>query len=208
MSADAQSIAITIGITGRRRAGKDTIADYICARYGADHFTRKLAVADPIRAIARDVFGFSVAQLESALKDEIDPRWGATPREILQFVGTDMFRVTLGARFPSIGADIWARSLRDRIESASRGIIRPLAPHIIVVSDVRFPNEAQVLRDLGGAIIRVRRAVGVGANDEHASETAGDAIDADYEIANDCDLSALYERADAIVQKIIADARR
>ena len=64
-----------------------------------------------------------------------------TPRWVLQVVGTECFRDT-------IHPDIWISALK-----------RDMLSHKgdIVITDVRFPNEMQAIRDLGGKIVVVER---------------------------------------------------
>lgn len=60
---------------------------------------------------------------------------------------------------------------------------QPIYPNWII-TDVRFPNEAKVIKDKGGIVIRVNREC-IGSTDNHLSETAlDDYKDFDYVIAN------------------------
>jgi hypothetical protein len=53
----------------------------------------------------------------------------------------------------------------------------------IVITDVRFPNEADAIKSLGGQIWRVKR-LGVEAVNEHISETAMDGYKVDQIFVN------------------------
>lgn len=68
-------MALLIGLTGHKSVGKDTVADYLCARYG---FTR-LSCAKPLKDALATIFGFTDAQLNGALKETKDPYWQMTP---------------------------------------------------------------------------------------------------------------------------------
>lgn len=213
---------VVIGLTGRRRVGKDTWASYLNTNYGFVQMT----LAGPLKEIAKIIFGFSDAQLnDNVLKEEIDPRWGISPREALQFIGTELFRNAFGAKFPHIGATLWVRNLAERIAAeirnptyralavaqapAAHGATTTNTPLMarIVVSDVRFPNEAQVIKDAGGVVIRIVRPCLRGVRDlvvdSHASETNSDSIVADYEINNDGTMEQFYERIVATTEKIM-----
>ena len=61
-----------IGISGKKRSGKDTISDYLIQEY---KFI-KYGFADPIKDIAKIIFGFTEEQLYGNEKDIIDLRWG------------------------------------------------------------------------------------------------------------------------------------
>ena len=189
---------IIVGLVGQRRVGKDTVADYMCSRMSF----RKIAVADPLKKIVREIFDFTEAQVNGPEKETVDESWGISPRIAMQFVGTDMFRDVLGNKFPSIGDNIWAMHL-------ARQLAPRVAPLHIVVSDIRFPNEARVIRDAGGFLIGIKRhrdRVGsdpdtVGA---HASETQSETIVADYNIVNDSSFADLFAAVDHIMEDIRA----
>ena len=57
-----------IGLSGKKRVGKDTVADYLVSKYGFI----KYSFADPIKAVAKILFGFSENQLYGNNKEEID----------------------------------------------------------------------------------------------------------------------------------------
>jgi hypothetical protein len=63
-----------------------------------------------------------------------------------------------------------------------------------VISDVRFPNEAEAITNAGGAVIRISRP-GAGEGDSHASETPLPNYLVTFELANDSTPEALVERA-------------
>ena len=82
------------------------------------------------------------------------PRGAMTAREVLQFVGTDMFR--------GLDPSIWINACMRQIEQES--------PEIALISDVRFENEVQAIQDKGGFVIGLKRNP-YKKTDQHASET-------------------------------------
>jgi len=85
LDTDAMSI---VGISGRKRSGKDTAADILCEEYGYE----KYSFADPIKAACKEVFGFDNEQVRGSRKENTDPYWGFSPRDAMQVFGTDAFR--------------------------------------------------------------------------------------------------------------------
>lgn len=84
------------------------------------------------------------------------PRTGPmTNREVLQVMGTDIFREIYG--------DVWAKAPFNADWKDT---------DVVILADCRFPNEKKVTEDAGGIIIRLERSTGL--NDNHASETALD----------------------------------
>jgi hypothetical protein len=86
-----------------------------------------------------------------------------TGREVLQFVGTDIFRRMYGP--------CWINSTLKKIQYEQ--------PEWAIIEDVRFPNEVFGIKDGGGKVIRFTRYV-PSTKDKHDSETALDPENFDY----------------------------
>ena len=69
-----------------------------------------------------------------------------------------------------------------------------------IITDTRFPNEAQAIKDKGGIVIRVDRS-GVKPINDHPSEVGLDSWNFDYKIANVSDLKALTGTVEMILVK-------
>jgi hypothetical protein len=193
--------SIVIGLTGRKHAGKDTVANYLCS----GHEFARIAIADPLKCAITDIFGIDARDLRSDAKDKVNADWGVTPRELMQFIGTEMFRTQFGARFPQIGPNVWARALGMQM--------RAYLQHreSVIVTDVRFPNEARQMRDTAsqhGArafIVRIERVCDEGAHmpdHDHASERLTQTIAADYVIENNGSLDDLRESTERMYEQV------
>jgi hypothetical protein len=188
-----------IGICGRKRHGKDSVG-----RILRDNFSfRTTAFADPIKRIAMDVYGLSWEQCygDGPEKEEVESKWGLSPRVIMQRIGTEVGR--------SIHTDTWVRHTLDNIRSAADGkgfverddvgrrfnrIPLTVASTLWAVTDVRFPNEAEAIRVAGGTVLKVVRPSLGAPTDEHSSETSVDQVVADHTVVNDGTLEALHDR--------------
>jgi len=158
-----------IGISGQKFHGKDTLADLLVLHY---HF-HKISFADPIKLICKTLFNFNHDQLYGNLKETIDPIWNITPRSAFQFIGTDLFRNHMNELIPGINQDFWIHCL-----------LRNLNPELhYVIPDVRFPNEAQAIKDKGGFIIKIIRP-SIISSDTHESETLLHSIPSDFTFIN------------------------
>jgi hypothetical protein len=175
-----------IGITGRKRNGKDTIGNYLCEH----HEFKRFAYADALKEACKSIFNFTDEQLYGDLKEVVDPFWGATPRTVLQFVGTDLFRNNMGKIIPNLEYNIWVKVVEKKISEEHR-----LYPHQnIVITDVRFPNEVESIKNLGGRVIRVSRPELNISNgiDVHASEIQIEYLKVDKDLINDGTKDMLY----------------
>jgi hypothetical protein len=179
-----------IALIGRARSGKDTVA----ARLVAQGYTR-VAFADPLKAALLDMnpyvptgYGVTV-RLQALIADVGWDRAKEDYREVrrlLQHTGQAM-----RAQDP----DVWARP-------AIKTINVTWSP--VVVSDVRYPNEAEALRTRGFRIVRIVRPDAdplPGGASTHDSETALDDYPADALIYNGGSLAELHLRADALTAR-------
>ena len=172
-----------MGTRGKARPGKDAVAKFAWAQYG---FTR-IAFADPVKMAAQAKFGLTAEQTwRDDLKEVVIPHWGMTPRQIFQMEGTEAGRNVFGG-------DLWIKRFM-----LSYNLLK--GTDDIVVPDVRFDNEADAIRSLGGIIIEVRRGhAGLsGSAAAHVSES-GLSLPADYVIENEGTLEDLYAAFEAIV---------
>jgi hypothetical protein len=129
--------------------------------------------------IGRGVLGLTHKQLYGDQKTEYDPFWGATPRQLLQRLGTDVMR-------DHFRQDVWTKALERKLE------VGDFAHDHVAICDVRFPNEAEMIHRLGGKVIRVDRDVEATEEDQHLSETALDGWSGwDEVISNNSSLAEL-----------------
>lgn len=131
-----------IGLTGKAGSGKDLCSELIKKRLGNDS-VESLAFAKPIKDAAKILFNFTDEQLYDQIKkEEIDQRWGKSPRQILQWLGTDVLR-------EHIDQDFFIKCVKQKIENSDK--------NFIVVTDVRFPNEAEFIKSIGGKVVKIVR---------------------------------------------------
>lgn len=138
-----------IGITGRKYCGKDTLGNYFVEQYGFE----RMAYADALKEATRCIFDFDDEQLYGNSKEIIDPYWNVTPRQVLQFIGTDLFRNHIKELLPDMGKDIWIHVIKRKIMNK----LKKNPNTKIVITDIRFPNELQAIKDLGGITIKIQR---------------------------------------------------
>jgi hypothetical protein len=163
-----------IGVHGPLNGGKDTAAniiqDLLPNRYN------RYAFARPIKEACQVLFGFKPEQLEDrVLKETVDPYWGFTPRRTMQLLGTEFARNMLRD-------DVWIkRAERECLSNAAAG-------RGTIITDVRFPNEAEWIRSRDDAVIIHLEVPGLEKDDryKHASE-AGIPFDParDLKVVND-----------------------
>tara|TARA_B110000858_G_scaffold76181_1_gene88309 strand:+ start:1547 stop:2104 length:558 start_codon:yes stop_codon:yes gene_type:complete len=154
-----------IGVSGKKGAGKDLAGEIIQRVVGEADFAWHYNIkkfADKIKDVVCLLIGCSREDLENRefKERELGEEWGwLTPRKLLQLLGTEAGRVI-------IHPNLWVNALFSDYDSSSNYDSK------WIITDVRFPNECQAIKDRGGIVIRINRDSDV--VDNHSSETALD----------------------------------
>lgn len=188
-----------IGLTGAAGAGKDTVASHLFKAHGC----LKLGLADPLYQMISAMTGLPVEKMADRKVKEADIAWiGTSPRRLLQTLGTEWGRGTLGD-------DIWIKNLFRRIDAYSHAMGRWSDKASFVVTDVRFANEAKAIHDRGGHIVEIVRPTPLaGVPDEarqHSSEAGIPDELIDVQIVNDTDVAGLLARVDKAIEWLLSD---
>lgn len=186
-----------IAITGKKGCGKDTVANYMCEKYGFINY----GFADPIKEISKIIFGFTDEQLNGHLKEAEDKFWGLAPRDFFQKFGTDIAQFEFPKYFPGIfrGKDeraIWVRVFEFWYTKKLKE-----NPNLkVVISDLRFIHEYEYLRKMDAYFIRIKRNIEGNKFGLHISETELDKLDLNCEIENNGSLEDLFKKVDNMIK--------
>jgi hypothetical protein len=166
-----------IGLSGYARAGKDTVGGILVE----DHDFTRISFADALKAVLYDLdpiiddpSAYYIATLVENMGWEAAKQHTPIVRHYLQRLGS--------AVRGHVGEDAWVRAALRHVEPGGR----------YVITDVRYPNEAEEIKRLGGVIWRVTRP-GYGPANEHISETALDDWNFDGVVPNQWDTAYLRE---------------
>lgn len=210
-----------IGINGYAGSGKDTIGKLIqllnCSNLGKDVYIQEVLDkyednqwwveeqsgweikkwAGKLKTIASLLTGIPVQKFEDQefKKTNLGPEWGMTVRDLLQKLGTDACR-------NGLHENTWVNALMADYTPVTHSDRDPggfIYPNWII-TDTRFPNEAQAIKNAGGIIIRVDRP-GVKAVNAHPSETGLDDWNFDHKIWNGSDIVSLMFTVHSILKK-------
>ena len=198
-------------ISGQKRAGKDTIANYIMDNVVAS----RVSFAEPVRAVCRAYFGWDDEWLLGEKKEDVDPYWGISPRQAMQYLGTEVGRVGIANHYPNFdditGDNIWIKNAQKRIrEQHYIGIGKFRA---FVIPDMRFLNEYDAMKKMekegyNVITIGVERETGLPL-DNHVSETEIKYCveKCDYQLDNNLAISSLHNKIHQLLINIEIEFR-
>lgn len=122
-----------IGLVGRARVGKDTVANFFSRTHDRRRFSQ------PMKDAVKALYGWNDLVLETDLKDVPDPTWGITPRQAMVHMAETTKKL--------VSEDFFVHRLFHQWNGES-----------IVITDVRFDNEVQAIHHFGGITIKIERA--------------------------------------------------
>lgn len=165
---------IIIGLGYRARSGKDTVGNYLVEHHGF----HRIAFADQLKYMVGTIY--KVDAFDPDFKTATLPN-GKTGGQTLQ---------DFGVALRAVDPDVWIAM------SGFRGWAS-IPGQRIVVTDVRFPNEAAVIKQYGGELWEIKRH-GL-PRDLHPSETGGLDIKWDHILSNTYTLDYLYTQVDDLL---------
>jgi len=158
---------MVIGISGKLGSGKDLAADLIktLIQENSNRKVFKHDFAKPLKRVVAEIVGCHWNKLYSregkleALPEGLQTASMKTYRDMLQQVGS---------AFKTIDPDFFVKALFNNFEADAK-------LGVVIVTDVRFPNELESIQRVGGKVIRLRSEVSEERHDwMHESETALD----------------------------------
>ena len=154
-----------IAFAGRKQSGKTSACEFTGNVY-SQTVQKNCAIynfADPLKTMCIDIFGLTYEQCYGSDENKneyVNCFWpdsgnSMTAREVMQYVGTNIFR--------KMQHNVWADATIRKIQDENL----PLA----LIADCRFPNEVEAVKNAGGLVIKLNRNL---YSSTHESETALD----------------------------------
>lgn len=175
-------------------SGKSTAAQYLIDQYGYS----LVKIADTLKVMARTFLvhlGVSPAALpryiEGDMKNTPLTEFGLaiTPRQIMQSLGSEWGR-------DQINTDVWPLIAGNRIKALLA------SGRSVVVDDLRFPNELEMLRGYDALVVAIVRD-GATSNG-HASDGAIDFNEPDHVVQNNGSVNDLHRHIRGLVTPVMA----
>ena len=155
-----------IAFAGRKQSGKTSACEFVQNIVSGNNLgsCEIYNFADPLKTICMDILGLTYDQCygNDNNKNEIvncvwpdKPYKYMTAREVMQYVGTDIFR--------KIQKNVWSEAIIRKIQKENK--------NIALIADCRFPNEVEAVKKAGGLVLKLKRNL---YNSTHESEKALD----------------------------------
>lgn len=178
---------VLIGIHGKPRAGKDTLAKHLREKYNLVQYGPSF----PVKRATAAMFNVPEENFwKDETKEQLDPFWGITYREMAQKVGKESSRDVFGE-------DFWMRHVEKTWESPLLGY------NGMLLADIRYENEVRWVKSRGGIVIFVTRDNrDYAANESHPAEHGLPLELADVVIPNNRTIQELYDNADLVVEYV------
>jgi hypothetical protein len=191
-----------IGLCGEAQVGKDSAAQCMTQtlihtrnELFEDHVIATESFAAPIKnmvAMLLDFFGYgsvmNPAQLapyiEGEKKEEVLDKIGKSTRQLMQTLGTEWGR-------GCVNKNLWLNSMEERIGQYGEAKNHGHKGAFVFITDVRYENEAEMIRRNGGTMVRVTTTRDLGDVATHISEGGIPDRLVDATIANDGTLEDL-----------------
>ena len=174
-----------IGLSGYARSGKDTVAGMLMGIHGYE----RVAFADKIREFLLEIDPLVMHNgIDFRLQDIVESKGWETAKTEFPEVRRLLQDLGLGAR-KLFGDDFWiAQALMHRHHTEK-----------IVITDVRFKNEAEAIKKHDGAQIWRINRINVGPANDHLSEIDMDTWEYDGIITNNSDMPNLIKQVRALL---------
>ena len=206
-----------IGICGAARSGKDTVANLISKvivdtrnETLQDHVIAIESFAAPIKsmvAMLLDFFGYGsimnptqlAPYLDGDKKEEVLDKIGVSTRYLMQTLGTEWGR-------KHVNDDLWLNSMEERIHHYGEAVKHGHKGAFIIIPDVRFDNEAEMIKRNGGTILQISTTRELPeVSSDHDTERGISACMIDGAIANDKDLEDLEYRVVIYLEGLLGE---
>ena len=169
-----------IGLVGRYRVGKDTVAEYIIEQFNEYKIER---LSNPLKKAVCNLYNFTPEQVESNQKEEIDKRYGFTPREAIVSLTNYMMSI--------MDVDHFTKLLYNKYDTGDTS-------KYIILPDIRYPHDIDEVKKRGGIVIKIKR---LSTFSFHDHEYIVDSLKADYYIDNDGTIDDLHNKVKEILEK-------
>lgn len=179
-----------IGFGCTAQCGKDTAAMYLRSKFA--HKAVQVSFADKLKDTVIELFDLTREQCYGSIeyKETIDARYNLSPRQIMMFVGDKLREVY---------APVWI----DHVFNKTIPRLEVQGNSLFIISDVRYKNEADLIRSHGGQVVRILRDnSGVHLSKDHPSENALLDYSFDHIIENNGSFEDFYSKLDCLMDTI------
>lgn len=175
-----------IGIMGRSRMGKDTVASTFCELLGKEN-TTIYRMSRTLKEAVAVLYGYHPDEVEGPTKEQVDLRYGITPRNAIQGLCEYLMK--------RHGSDFFSKQVFAAYDNGA------FHGKFVIIPDIRYEHDLAEIRSRGGIILKVARPYSLEVPC-HAWETHIDQLRGDYEINNQGTIDDLRRRVVEVFNQI------
>jgi len=191
-----------IGIHGKSSSGKDTLGIELSRAYASlDIFAQRYAFADTLKDVCMEMFNLSSKYFhEEGLKNIPVAPWNVSPRQIMQFVGTELVRNNIDKLLGTTAESLWITVLEQKLSHYKETAT-------VIITDVRFQDEYDWIIKNNGKIIHLTRPgydgkVGIPSHQSEADINLH-SKEKLYEIVNDGTFEDLENKVSKLIPSLV-----
>lgn len=184
-----------IGVTGYAQHGKNTVGEWLRDEWGFE----MVAFADQLRALAWDlnpIIKTNDGIAEVAIRyQELVTTMGYEEAKKVHEVRRILVALGIGVR-EHVGPDAWVAAAARRIGPLLTG-----GGHV-VLTDVRFPNEAEYVEQWGELVRVTRPDFESGVPHDNPAEVFVETFAPNWELTNEGDVNGLRRQVNSMMHKL------
>jgi hypothetical protein len=146
-----------------------------------------MSFARPLKEAVKSIYGLSEEQVNGDLKEDIDLRYGITPRYIMQVFGESCRKI-----YEATWVDRLLREFKETYDPTE----------VTLITDVRYINEMKAIKEHGGVIWKIVRLGGPGAK----GGVSGHSSEQEQKSIPDSEFDAVIHATSGDVEGLIRDA--
>lgn len=175
-----------IGLLGKSRVGKDTVAHYLTQLIGENDVSI-VRLSQPLKDAACSLYGFTHEQVEGPAKELIVHSLDMTPRQCIQKLCTFLMQ--------QHGEGFFSQRVFQKYD------MHCMSTPFVIIPDIRFAKDIAEIQQRGGLVVKIsRKHEGV---PQHAWEDLIEYMHGDIHIENNTTVEELHRKVRQLYEDFI-----
>lgn len=200
-----------LAFSGNKFSGKSTcsyiVKDYYNSRENyKDWYVEIISFADPLKRLISDIFNLNKEECYiPSLKEQPLSYWNVSPRDLMQKIGTDLFRDKIHEVLPSLNThsnNIWAASLYKKIIDLKNYYNSKNKNLLVIIDDCRFDDEYNIVKKLNGIVVKIIKDIPNSSNTTQILHQSESGCKFDYYLKNNKNIYSLKKNLHDLINHL------